>query len=228
MTETAETVAKPDLGFRTLDGTFAVDLAQRIRAWSPVAQQMTGHTAREVLGRPCWEVIGGRDARNHKFCRRNCPVVSNARRGRLTADYDILSQRPDGSPLWLNISVLLPERQAQEAPYILHLFRDVTGRRSLEERARRALEALRAVVEAERADGAPKQEEPALPPMSPLSRRERETLRLLALGLGTERIAESLGVTRITARNHISRVLAKLGVQSRLQAVVYASQRGLV
>lgn len=215
--------------FKTADGLFTVDLNHHIQSWSPAAEQILGHKAQDVVGRLCYEVVGGRDARNHKFCRRNCPVVSNARRGRPTANYDVLTQRADGTPAWLNISVLLPERHNGDSIQVAHLFRDVSNRRSVEERARRALEALHAVVEAERGDvPSPQEADPAQPPAPDLSRREQEVLRLLALGFNTERIAESLSVSRITARNHISRVLAKLGVQSRLQAVIYASQRGLV
>ena len=213
-------------GFRTADGAFAVDLAQRIRAWTPAAERILGYSAQEVLGRRCYEVVAGSDAHAYKFCRLNCPVVVNARRGRPTPDYDILSQRRDGSPAWLNISVLLPDRkEASQPAQVLHVFRDVTRRRTMEEQARKALDALRAVVADDSKDGLG--EEPGLPPVPHLSTREREVLHLLALGLTTERIAESLGVSRITTRNHISRVLTKLGVQSRLQAVVYASQRGL-
>ena len=51
---------------------------------------------------------------------------------------------------------------------------------------------------------------------------------LLASGVATEEIASTLGVSRSTARNHIESILAKLGVHSRLQAVVYASRRGLL
>jgi two-component system, NarL family, response regulator LiaR len=54
-----------------------------------------------------------------------------------------------------------------------------------------------------------------------LSEREREVLRLLADGLNNEAIVEALGVTRRTVETHVTSILDKLGVESRLQAVVW-------
>ena len=51
-------------------------------------------------------------------------------------------------------------------------------------------------------------------------------LELLVEGVSTRGIAERLFVSVNTARNHVQRVLAKLGVHSRLEAVALASRRG--
>jgi DNA-binding NarL/FixJ family response regulator len=53
----------------------------------------------------------------------------------------------------------------------------------------------------------------------PLTAREREVLSLFAEGLGTEATADRLQISRVTVRNHSQRILAKLGVHSRLAAV---------
>jgi DNA-binding NarL/FixJ family response regulator len=53
----------------------------------------------------------------------------------------------------------------------------------------------------------------------PLTPREREVLALFAEGLGTEATAARLQISRVTVRNHSQRILAKLGVHSRLAAV---------
>jgi two-component system, NarL family, nitrate/nitrite response regulator NarL len=55
--------------------------------------------------------------------------------------------------------------------------------------------------------------------ISDLTPRERDALRLLALGHGTGALALALGVSYSTARTHIQNVLAKLEVHSRLEAV---------
>jgi DNA-binding NarL/FixJ family response regulator len=54
-----------------------------------------------------------------------------------------------------------------------------------------------------------------------LTKRQRDVLALLAEGASTKEIAAQLGITSLTARKHVERVLAKLGVHSRLEAVVY-------
>jgi DNA-binding NarL/FixJ family response regulator len=59
-----------------------------------------------------------------------------------------------------------------------------------------------------------------------LSRRQFEILRLLAAGRTTQGIADDLGLTRPTVRNHVARMLRALGAHTRLEAVATARARG--
>lgn len=61
-----------------------------------------------------------------------------------------------------------------------------------------------------------------------LSRRELEVLQLLSDGLSTVEVADRLILSVNTVRNHITHVLTKLGVRSRLEAVNVAVRRGLI
>ena len=61
-----------------------------------------------------------------------------------------------------------------------------------------------------------------------LTERETEVLRLLATGKANRAIGADLGIGENTVRSHVSSILAKLGVQSRTQAALYAAQVGLV
>jgi DNA-binding NarL/FixJ family response regulator len=61
-----------------------------------------------------------------------------------------------------------------------------------------------------------------------LSGRELEILGLLAEGLSTEAIAARLMLSRNTIRNHVQRVMTRLGAHSRLEAVAIATRRGLM
>ncbi len=211
----------------TDDGAFVVDLQQQVLCWSPGAQRLTGYCPEEVLGKRCYQVVSGLDARNHRFCRPDCPVIVNARRGRPTPNYDILCTTSSGDERWLNVSIVLL-KETRGTSCVLHLFRDVSLRRQTEDSARRVAATLREI----RREG--QGASPAVglqPPPSPvplLSPREIQVLRLLASGMTTQEIAEALFIRPVTARNLINRLLTKLGVKNRLQAVVYASQRGLI
>jgi DNA-binding NarL/FixJ family response regulator len=67
-------------------------------------------------------------------------------------------------------------------------------------------------------------------PESPetLTEREVDVLRLLAEGYANKEIARDLGIGEKTVKTHVSNILAKLGVQSRTQAALYAVHIGLV
>jgi PAS domain S-box-containing protein len=61
-----------------------------------------------------------------------------------------------------------------------------------------------------------------------LTPRQAQVLQLLARGCSTEQMADQLGVAHDTIRNHVRAILRRLGVHSRLEAVIDAHQRGLV
>ena len=61
-----------------------------------------------------------------------------------------------------------------------------------------------------------------------LTEREREVVRLVATGLSNDEIARELVISPLTAKTHITRAIAKLGVRDRVQLVIIAFEDGLI
>src|SRR4030095_8310523 len=141
---------------------------------------------------------------------RGCQIMSLVRLGEPVHSFDMRTRTKAGRPLWINVSVL--STKDTQGPRIVHLFRDVT-----------AAKELVTLIHERLAPAPPSESDRA----SALSRREREGLRLLAEGLGNAAIAERLGLNGNTIRNYVGRIFTRLGVHSRLQAVVYASKHRL-
>ena len=65
-------------------------------------------------------------------------------------------------------------------------------------------------------------------PLGRLTRQERNILALLATGLTNKQIAAEMFLVEKTVRNHVTRILAKLGVKRRTQAALIAAREGLI
>lgn len=78
-----------------------------------------------------------------------------------------------------------------------------------------------------RTQGLRNEPEIAPDPLAALSPRERDTLREVARGASNKEIARSLDIAEATVKIHVQHILRKLNLNSRVQAAVYASSRGL-
>lgn len=213
-----------DLLKNTADGAFVIDDEQRIVFWNDAARQMLGYTPEEVIGRPCYEILGGCDERGRVFCCPRCYVAAAASAGKTIPTYDIAIRTKSGDLRWINISILTLRGPASSV-LIVHLFRDTTPHKKREQFILQLLE------QAERLQAASFTPIPPPSPAAPaanLTGREMEILSLLAQGLSTGDIADTLSISLSTTRNHIQNILSKLGVHSRLEAVAYAFEHGLV
>jgi PAS domain S-box-containing protein len=198
---------------RTGDGVYAVDYDQNIVFWNRTAERLLGHKAADVLGRKCFDVIAGGDYLGHPFCGSDCDVIECARRGHAPPNYDVRTKSASGEARWLNMSIVVLAGRRKRATLTVHLFRDITEQRKRQ---------LRAPILGE-ATGAG--EDNAL---ARLTRRESEVLQHLSAGLSNAQIAEALGTSATTVRNHIEHLLAKLGVHSKLEAVIFAARYRIV
>jgi DNA-binding NarL/FixJ family response regulator len=69
---------------------------------------------------------------------------------------------------------------------------------------------------------------PSLDPPDPLTPRETEVLRLMTGGHSNREIADALGTSEGTVKNHISSILSKLGVRDRTRAVLKGLEKGIL
>jgi PAS domain S-box-containing protein len=200
----------------TADGVCAVGHDGRIVMWNRAAERLLGHTAREVLGRPCCDVFGGRDVGGNRLCCQGCHVLTLVRQGELVQHFQMATRTKQGKPVWLDISILVVRGSHRDLATTVHLFRDATVTHEVEALVRQRLA------------------ETALPPSNGagngggLTRRELEILRLLAGGANTRTMAERLRVSPATIRNHVQNIFGKLEVHSRLEAVACATRHGLL
>jgi PAS domain S-box-containing protein len=200
----------------TEDGAFAVDDAERIVFWNRAAERILGFRSQDVIGKLCYDVIGS-DFCEHSECGPGCQVLLRARKNLATESYDVLARTASADPRLLNISIVVLRGSRQSETLAVHIFRDVSESRRVQMQVQRDLAAVASVSEREMGTAGTR-----------LTRRELEVLRLLTTGVGNSQIAQTLGISPITVRNHIEHVLAKLGVHSKLEAVVFAARHRIV
>jgi PAS domain S-box-containing protein len=210
---------------QTADGAYIIDSEQRIIFWNAAAESLLGYSAERVIGRLCYEIVVGRDDTNCPICRRDCvPFVSSTRREPVP-NFDTRFRTADGGQRWVNVSIIAVPGENDTPRGVIHLFRDVEVKKQAQMFAQEVAAQAQRLQLQERVVIAGGGEE-ARP--DKLTRRELQVLKLLAQGADTGTIATELIITESTVRNHVQRVLHKLGVHSRLEAAAYARENGLV
>jgi len=206
------------------DGAFVVDEALRIRSWNEAAEEILGYGNGDVVGQLCYQVLRGYDEEKRLICKACCQVAHLALKDEPISNYDIRVRTNQGGRRWLNMSVITSKMvQNGNKKIIVHLFRDISQKKKDEMFLHHILETARRyhknpIELDDRIDPHPLIEQ--------LTGREKEVLARLARGFSTQEIADALSISRNTTRNHIQRILQKLQVHSRLEAVAYALKNG--
>ena len=204
------------------ESAFVVDPHRRIVYWSEATEVLLGFGAAEVLGRRCCDVLraGQEGGSACGQCLRPC-----ARPGatRLVNQFTTRVTAHNGRSKQLSVTAVRTHSTEGEVR-IMHFLREIVAPLVAPAPGRPQIEADPSPRPAEDGRGG----DAPVVPAPHLTVRELEVLRLLASGLSTGEIATTLSISPITARNHITRVIEKLEVKTRLQAVVAASRQGLI
>jgi DNA-binding CsgD family transcriptional regulator len=198
------------------EAAFAMDGGNRITHWNKACEELLGKPARHVLGKRCQDVMCGRDLNGNVYCHTACPVAYQARERTddpvRPFELDVPMGR-SGSRRRVSITLFAVPSYHPALTAVVHRLKPVSA-----------------------GPAAARTETPAPPETTAsdfqgdaaaLTAREREVLWCLARGLSTRAIANELSLAPVTVRNHVQSILPKLGVHSKLEAVVAAHRLGL-
>jgi len=205
---------------KSADGAFGIDQDNKITVWNEAAERLLGYKAAEVLGRPCPEIIAGRDRAGRRLCGSTCSPIMSARKGAPVHGCEMMVQTKAGRPIWIHVSAIVVPSRRPDLFTMIHIFRDVT-RQVETEILLTKVQALLA-HEAQPLEGGGPQSSGNPSPLSVLTSREQQVLRLIARGESAKGVAERLRISPSTARNHTQKILHKLGVHTKLEALALA------
>lgn len=183
----------------------AFDEQQIVIAWNEAAETLTGIPSSDAIGKPCWQMLSGRDDIGAMVCHQGCAPGRLAREG-----WPVPTQQ-------LHIRCGAERRRVAvetvavsgiERPFCLHVLNDAP------------------LPDADSPAGgaAPT----ALGPAPSLTPRQLDVLGLLAEGTRARAIAARLGLAEATVRNHIHAIFVELGAHSQTQAIYLARHHGLL
>jgi DNA-binding CsgD family transcriptional regulator len=234
---------------------FATTQHHRITFWNSGAARVLGRRAEEVLGAHCHEVLQGRDLFGNLFCYENCPLVATARRGEPVSQCEFTVTPPDDERKTLAVTTLHVPGSRPEVFTLIHVLQPLTSSDRLLKMIEDGLGQPQPAHSNGHVQGnghaagngngngngswnaygngngngngngkgyAAPVERP------PLTNREQEILKQVASGLQNKEIAQALGISLATVRNHVHNILDKLGVHSKLEAVCLAFRSGWV
>ena len=207
------------------DATFVANLTGEICHWSPRAEALLGFSSNQVLEQQCAQVLAGKDEYGNAVCRAECKILELARTAGTIPAYDLHAATAWGSRKWLSVSIIVVPIKQNTSPLVVHLMRNIDPRKRLENATREILVQIGHLTGGQADELLGK----SLPePIVTLTPRERSVLTHLAKGMSTREVAANLGISIVTVRNHIQRLMDKLGSHTRLEAVLTSIRRGLI
>lgn len=178
---------------------------------NPVAERLLGWNGKKLRGMACARVLNAVLKDTTPVCGEECPVLQQAMNGVSAPAFDAEVKLKSGERRWLNVSTLAA--RCGDEHVCVHLMRDVDRQVKIQRAAERMVEELE------------QSGEPTRPVFPELTEQERRILEHLSLGHTTRQMAEALGISGTTVRNHVQHLMQKLNVHSRIEAVLRGSNR---
>jgi len=210
-----------DLLEGTSDAAFVLSDDDEICSWNKAAEKLFGYTAAEVLHKTLPNLLYGRGPLGCEMQAENCSVRCRADKHLEIPDFDLEVKVRSGRRIWVNVSTILYQHPRNHRCLIVHLARDITDRKKIEDLLHKMLELSRQLSNLREVALRPV-------PITPLSDQEKEILRSFSMGKNSAEIARTLGITLQTLRNHLHHINQKLNTHNRLEAVTHAMQRKLL
>ena len=212
-----------ELMSRSVDGVFAIDGEQRIVFWNNACEQLTGIPAEDALYMHCHDVLKGHDPHGRKLCKSNCPLGKLSKGGPPPSQLPMRITHTDGQNLQLCVSTMLVPSCREDEWNVVHVMR--RGRSIRMDEGYDYMKVPQGMAPQCVAHVDPDASQIGV---SLLTTRERQILQLLAHGAAVNAMSDHLHISVATVRNHIQRLMAKLDVHSRVEAVAYAHRCQLI
>ena len=155
---------------RTADAAFASNRDGVICVWNRSAEELFGYSAAEALKMPCSELLSCQSTSRPKLCSDQCGVITHCLFGHSVPNFDMKAKLLSGAWIWINVSILVFEREADRDLFVVHLVRDITQRKELEQLNAQLVRVAKQIVQAP-------QPNDKRAPTVPLSDQEKAILR---------------------------------------------------
>ena len=221
------------------EAVFAIDSRNRIILWTESCEQMLGFDAPAVLGRYCYDVLGGRDVHGNIHCYENCPIMFQTRStDEPVRRTNLIVRTAENEPRAIAVSTMTVPQESPTGSLIVHVLTaepkvvdaptfDFINQNSRKLHAKLGESGARRGKKSTISNASNRRFEPASSLTSQLTRREQEILLHVAQGLSTRQISDFLCIAPTTVRNHVQSILEKLNVHTKFAAVRLAYQEGL-